>query len=74
MKKDDKVKCVDRLDSDYLTEGKIYEVVAGAGAVGLIGWRIDEDSDAFEVVNDNGNPIYCCGLTNSSHATWELVE
>jgi hypothetical protein len=74
MKRGDKVRCVNRGISDYLTDGKEYEVTAGAGDTSMFGEIIEEDSEAFEVLNDDSLTIFCCGLLNSSHATWELVE
>ena len=57
IKKGDKVVCVDNDGSDYLTLGKSYDVVTGAGDANMF----DEEcyGGGFEIVDDDGDLIYC---------------
>ena len=56
MKKGDVVKCIDAKGNHYLTDGKIYEVIAGEGHHGRFG-NIYGNS-GFEIIDDNGNEIF----------------
>lgn len=60
MKKGDVVKCVDAKGSEYLTNGKSYEVVAGKGDNGRFVY-ISNDI-GFEIVDDDGEVIFQYGL------------
>lgn len=56
MKKDDVVKCVDAKQSDYLTTGKKYEVIAGEGDWGVYGYI--SSNTGFEIIDDDGDAIF----------------
>ena len=72
MKRGYKVRCVDRGDSEYLTEGKEYTVAAGDGDANQFGWVLEEGSIGFDVVDDEGDVI-SCRTVGCGHATRELV-
>lgn len=72
MKRGDKVKCVDRGDSEYLTDGKVYEVTHGKGDLSIFG-RVIQTNEAFQILNNDSTVSYCL-YPCDAHATWELVE
>lgn len=62
-----KIKCISNIDcyggvSDYLTVGKIYDMVP-----------CDEENDAGDVVDDHGETIFVY-ISDCSHGEWENVE
>lgn len=71
MKRGDVVECVDAKGSEYLTNGKSYEVVAGKGDNGRFGY-ISSDI-GFEIVDDNGNSTFCL-YPECAHAKWRIKE
>lgn len=71
MKKGDVVICVDAKRSEYLSNGKSYEVVAGKGDNGWFGY-ISSDM-GFEMVGDNGHSAFCL-YHECAHAEWSISE
>lgn len=72
MKKGDKVKCVDNLGNDYLTTGKVYDVIAGEGDLcSSFGNILREYS--INIRDDDGDRIFVY-LNNDAHAIWEVVN
>ena len=71
MKKGDVVECVDAKGSEYLTNGKSYEVVAGKGDNGRYGYiSIDY---GFEIVDDDGHSAFCL-YPECGHAKWRIKK
>lgn len=71
MKKGDVVECVDAKGSEYLTNGKSYEVVAGKGDNGRFCY-VSSDI-GFEIVDDNVNSAFCL-YPECAHAEWRIKE
>lgn len=71
MKKGDVVECIDAKGSEYLTNGKSYEVVAGKGDNGRFGY-ISSDM-GFEIVDDKGHSTFCL-YPECAHAEWRVKE
>lgn len=65
------VKCRNVNDRYYLTDGKIYKVIAKQGDAskfdGVVGYG------AFEIICDDGEPIYCL-FNHCAHADWQIVS
>ncbi|WP_142483259.1 hypothetical protein [Klebsiella pneumoniae] len=71
MKKGDVVECIDAKGSEYLTNGKSYEVVAGKGDNGRFG-HIRGDI-GFEIISDDGEAIFQCRL-DGLHGLFEVQK
>ncbi|MGL5280927.1 MAG: hypothetical protein ACRC8W_04100 [Plesiomonas shigelloides] len=76
MQKGQKVKVV-RTNSDYLTVGKTYPVLAGCGDTNLSAATKSIipvlKRNCFNVITDGGTPILC-EHPHCAHAEWELVQ
>lgn len=62
-----KIKCVSNVDmfggkSEYLTPGKVYDMVP-----------CDQDNDAGDIINDYSDTIFEY-LVEPAHGKWEKVE
>lgn len=66
------VKCRNVYDRKYLTDKKIYKVIAKPGdeSKALCG---TVSPYGFEVISDTGNPIYCL-FNDCCHADWQIVS
>lgn len=71
MKKGDVVICVDAKGSEYLTNGKSYEVVAGKGDNGRFVYI--RNDIGFEIIDDDGEVIFQCGL-DGTHGLFEVQK
>lgn len=71
MKKGDVVECVDAKGSEYLTNGKSYEVVAGKGD-NYFGCLAKSDN-GFVIMDDNGHSTFCL-YPECAHAEWRIKE
>lgn len=71
MKKGDVVECVDAKGSEYLTNGKLYEVSAGEGDKGVFGYI--GSNTGFEIIDDDGDAIFQFRL-NGFHGLFEVQK
>lgn len=71
MKQGDVVKCVDAKGNDYLTNGKIYDVIAGVGDLGVFGYIYS--TSGFEVIDDDGDAIFQFRL-DGLHGLFEVQK
>lgn len=66
------VKCRNVYDRNYLTDKKIYKVIAKPGDKSLA-FGDTVSPYGFEVISDSGKAIYCL-FNYCSHADWEVVK
>lgn len=71
MKKGDVVECVDAKGSEYLTNGKSYEVSAGEGDKGVFGYI--SSNTGFEIIDDDGDAIFQYKL-DGLHGLFEVQK
>ena len=71
MKKGDVVECVDAKQSDYLTNGKKYEVTSGQGDSGRFGYIYSDTG--FEIIDDDGEEIFQFRL-DGLHGLFEVQK
>jgi len=56
-----KLKCINNLDSEYLTQGKVYEA------------RHPFDDESIEIIDDEGGKLFQCYLSGL-HGVFEVVN
>lgn len=71
MKRGDVVECVDAKGSEYLTNGKLYEVSAGEGDEGVFGYI--GINTGFEIIDDDGDAIFQYKL-DGPHGLFEVQQ